>query len=353
MRRIYINGISSISPQSEKIFEGSPVNSYAGNILKAIDEDYKSMIKPMMLRRMSTAVKMGLFCSKKALQQAKLEVPDAIYVGTGQGCLQDTEKFMINMLGSGGASLSPTSFIQSTHNTVGGQIALDLKCFGPNFTFTQNSISFESALIDAMLQMELEEKVQNLLVGAVDETSSEFTGFQRLDEQIKKENIQNLDLFNSKTPGTIVSEAAAFFVLGSQPVGSTYAELKNVSILNSVSSSEINSVIKKFLKKNETDISEVDLVILGKNGDSRFDNYYSELQKSLFSNTCQVGFKHMVGDNNSISSYAFWLACKILKEKQVPDIFKLNTLNCESPQRVLIYNQYLGRNHGLILLQKP
>ena len=350
MSKIYINGISTISPQSEDIFEAWIPQIYQENILTALDQDYKSLIKPMMLRRMSKAVKMALYCSKMALLEAKVEMPDAILVGTGQGCMQDTEKFMINMLNSEEGLLSPTSFIQSTHNTVGGQIALDLKCKGHNMTFTQNSVSFESALLDAMLQME-DENIRNILIGGVDETSKEFTGFQKLDGQIKKENISNLELFDSKTSGTIISESAAFFSLASDKTATSYAEFKDVEIINSIEPSGLHSKIDLFLKRNNTLVSEIDAVILGKNGDARFDHYYEELQDGMFSDNCQLGFKHLVGDNNSISAYAFWLASKILKEKKIPEIFKLNTLNCNVPRKVLIYNQYLGRNHGLILLQ--
>ena len=53
--------------------------------------------------------------------------------------------------------LTPTSFIQSTHNTVGGQIALGLECKGYNFTYVHASISFESALLDAQLQLAMDE----------------------------------------------------------------------------------------------------------------------------------------------------------------------------------------------------
>ena len=350
MSKVYINGISSVSPQPEDVFEGETPKKYRDNILYALDQDYKSLIKPMMLRRMSKAVKMGLFCSKKALQESKTEMPDAILVGTGQGCMQDTEKFMSNMLESEEGLLSPTSFIQSTHNTVGGQIALDLKCKGHNMTFTQNSVSFESALLDAMLQMQ-EDGVRNILVGGVDETSNEFTGFQKLDGQIKSEAVNNLELLESKTNGTIISESAAFFSLTSESSPESYAELKDVEIFNSIDPSKLESKIKDFLIKNNISVSEINAIILGKNGDGRFDHYYEDLQKGIFSDKCQVGFKHLVGENNSVSSYAFWLASRILKEKRIPEIFKLNALNCEKPKNILIYNQYLGKNHGLILLQ--
>lgn len=348
MNKVYIESISSISPQPEDIFESGTIKQYSGNILSALDQDYKSLIKPMMLRRMSKAVKMGLFCAKKALADANMENPGAIIVGTGQGCLQDTEKFMESMLGNEDGLLSPTSFIQSTHNTVAGQIALDLRCTGYNMTFTQNAASFESALIDGLLQFQ--SGTHNILVGGVEETSKAFTSFQELDGQLKGSGSANIDLLKLSTPGTITSEAAAFFMLSSEKSSKAYAELLDVGIYNSIGISVLENRVKEFLDKNETQLSEIDLVILGINGDSRYDEYYKELQHNLFSGKCQLGYKHLVGDNDSISSYAFWLACKILKEKHIPEVFKLNTLNCTYPRKILIYNQYLGRNHGLILL---
>ena len=350
MSKIYVNGIASISPQSNRIFEDEIVRQYEQNILYALEQDYRSVIKPMMLRRLSKAVKMGIFCSKKALLEAEVEIPDAILIGTGQGCLQDTEKFMLNMLNTNEGSLSPTSFIQSTHNTVGGQIALDLKCTGYNMTFTQNSVSFESALLDATLQFEQNHK-KNVLIGGVDETSPNFTGFQKLDNQIKLESINNLELLNSGTAGTIMSESAAFFSLSSDKSAESYAEFKDVEIINSLEVTEISERIDQFLKRNQMSVSAIDVVILGRNGDVRFDHFYDEVQDVLFAEKCQIGFKHLVGENNSVSSYAFWLASKILKQKMIPEIFKLNSVNCKQRQNILIYNQYLGRNHGLILLQ--
>ena len=45
--------------------------------------------------------------------------------------------------------LSPTAFIQSTHNTVGAQIALLLKCHHYNNTIVHRAFSFENALTEA------------------------------------------------------------------------------------------------------------------------------------------------------------------------------------------------------------
>ncbi|APG59509.1 beta-ketoacyl synthase chain length factor [Christiangramia salexigens] len=353
MNRLYINGISSISPQPEDFLETGEIRVYSENIISAIEMDYKSLIRPMQLRRMSKAVKMGIYCTLKCMEDAGTHDLDAIIIGSGQGCQQDTEKFLESMLKNDELILSPTSFIQSTHNTVGGQIALHLQCYAYNMTYTQNSVSFESALNDALMQnMKLTEP-NSILVGGVDEISKSFTGFLRLDGQIKQNDIENTGLFNSNSSGTIFSESAAFFALSNNSDSKTYAEILGVDIFNSAENYEVPDKIKAFLKTYDLETSDIDLILLGNNGDIRYNDYYRILQEHLFKATPQLGYKHLIGENNSASAYAVWLACKIFKKNNIPDVLKLNTLNYSKPKYILIYNQYLGKNHGLILLQKP
>lgn len=162
-----IRAISSISHQDS--FE-SP-NVYAG--LKKLEADhdvvapdYKAYIDATALRRLSPVLRMGLTASKAC--QAKVEGEfDAISVGTALGCLKDTEKFLVTYLTTTSDFLSPTAFIQSTHNTIGGQISLGLGNHAYNMTHTQNNLSFEIALLDGLLCVE--EGCSNVLVGAADE----------------------------------------------------------------------------------------------------------------------------------------------------------------------------------------
>ncbi len=351
MSRVYINAIASISPQQEDIFTSEKILEYHHNIIPAIDQNYKEYIKPMLLRRMSKAVKMGLLCSKRSLKEAGIDIPEAIFVGTGQGCMQDTEKFLEQIESQKEQLLSPTSFIQSTHNTVGGQMALDLKCTGYNMTYTQDAVSFESALKDAYDQFQNNE-INSALVGGVEENAKISTGFQYYDHQLKAKEISNLELFESSSPGTITSESAAFFVLQDVKTDSTYAEVHDLKILNEVSEDQISEEILQFLEKNGLESSQIDAVMVGRNGDSRFDHYYETVLNTLFQQTFQLHFKHLVGDNNAISSYAVWLCSQVLKFQKIPEFLKRNTAGDSEINNILIYNQYLGKNHGIILLQR-
>lgn len=346
--KIYINGISSISAQNLD-FEENPV-SYHKTIFPAISPNYKEFIKPMALRRMSKAIKMGITSAKVALNEAKIENPDAIITGTGEGCKQDTERFLENLIDQDEELLSPTSFIQSTHNTIGGQIALNLGCKNYNVTYTQNSASLESALLDAEMQLLETSEKKSVLVGGVDELSEKITQFRTLDGQLKSVDIHNLDLLKEDSTGTITSEGSHFFTLSTEKDNKSYAEFRDVSIKNSIQPEKINDEVEIFLNKNNISSAAIDIVILGNNGDNRYDHYYKNLQQNLFKNTAQLAYKHMVGDYDTVSGFALYSACKILKSGRIPSIMNLNSSTPKKLKNILIYNQYLGRDHSLILL---
>ncbi len=348
--KIYINGIGSISGQEEDLFSEGFASTYYENIFPAISPNYKEFIKPMALRRMSKAIKMGITSAKIALNEAEIEVPDGIITGTGEGCKQDTEKFLENMLNQNEKLLTPTSFIQSTHNTIGGQIALNLGCNNYNVTYTQNSVSLETALLDAQMQFDENPEINSILVGGVDEISEKITSFRKLDGQLKSVPIKNLDLLKEHSTGTITSEGAHFFALSNKRKENTYAKFQSVSIKNIIQQQNINEEIQAFLKTNKLDPAHIDTVILGVNGDNRYDHFYKNLQQKLFKNTIQLAYKHLVGDFDTASGYAIYLAANILKSGKIPSVLKLNNIESKAPKNILIYNQYLGRDHSLILL---
>lgn len=350
-RKMYINGMASIAAQTEENLFAGDLKSFQQNIFPATVVNYKEYIKPMMLRRMSKAIKMGLVAAKQALNEAGVEVPDSIIVGTGEGCKQDTEKFLENILDENESFLTPTAFIQSTHNTVGGQIALDLKCTGYNMTYTQNSVSFESALIDAKLQFAEDPDTRCVLVGGVDELAKTSTPFYNLDGQLKTGEINTAEILQSESGGTITSEGAAFFLLSEIRTQDSFAEISDCMIYREISEEKLQEEISWFLKKNDLKPEDLDAVILGNNGDVRFDHYYHQLQETILKNTLQLGYKNWVGDYNTVTAYSCWLGAEILKRNEIPQQLKLNNLEVKQPKSILIYNQYLGKNHSLTLLR--
>ncbi|AUP79587.1 beta-ketoacyl synthase N-terminal-like domain-containing protein [Flavivirga eckloniae] len=353
MKPVYINSVGSIS--SQKTYDNSwfldDIISYEDNIILAVDPNYKDYIPPASARRMAKGVKMGVVASKIALNEANLQTVDAIITGTGMGCLNDSKKFLSAIIDNGEQFLTPTSFIQSTHNTVGGQIALGLQCKGYNFTYVQASISFESAVLDGKLMLENDE-ASTILVGGVDEIEEYTCTLHKLINHIKEEKTSSTDLLQSKTEGAVFGEGANFFVLSNLKQDSSYAQIVAISTYNTLGNSNVTDVAKAFLKENNIDIETIDILVLGNNGDVTYDSFYDELSSGTFNNTQQVYYKHLCGEFNTASSFGVWLASKILKTQKLPETVKLNDIPTSNYKTILLYNQYRGESHSFTLLRR-
>lgn len=352
MSVVYINSAACISAQdtlSENFSEHlKPENST--QVLKAIEPNYKEFIPPAMIRRMSKTVKMSSVASTLALKEAGIEKPDSIIVGTGMGCSQDSEKFLKNVLENNEEFLTPTFFIQSTHNTVAGQIALGLQCHGYNFTYVNTSSALEFSLLDAKLQI-LDGEAENVLVGSTDEKTDRIMELYQLSNSIKKEENLPSDYLNSKTEGVIWGEGSSFFVLGKDKNESSYAQLKDIQITNKLESEETEKFIREFLVKNNLKNEEIDVVILGFSGDSKSDIYYKKASE-IFQNSSLLYYKHLSGEFNTASGFSTFMACHILKNQEIPKVMMINDIKKDEIKNILLYNHLKGDDHSLILLEK-
>ena len=342
--RTYIKAASAISAQNTFGNNGflTEIIEYTGTRLKAIEPDYKNYIDPKLIRRMSHVIKMGVAAAKDCLSKADVEMPGAIITGTAFGCMEDTVAFLTRIVEMNEEMLPPTAFIQSTHNTVAAQIALMLKCHNYNNTFVHKGVSFENALLDALMLLK-EQEADNILVGGVEEMiDTSFTVLTRLG-LYKRQPISNLDLYKQESKGTIGGEGAAFVLVTAQPSAENLAEL--VALKTLYKPTDIEQGITAFLNANNLTIDDIDLVITGRNGDIKNDKTYNEL--SLFANTTTANYKHLCGEYPTSSSFALWLAAGIIKSGTVPAIVGDSKT---SPKKVLIYNHYQNTYHSLMLL---
>ncbi len=350
---IYINATGAISPQptaDNSRFLEEPV-SIQGNRLRAIDPGYKEYIPPDLIRRMGRIIKMGVAASRICLKEAGCEVPEAIITGTGLGCIEDTEKFLGTMVRNKEEFLTPTSFIQSTHNTVGAQIALLLKCHGYNFAYVHRGLSFESALSDAMMRLGNGHE-SNVLVGGIDEmTDHSFTIMERLGHW-KRNTVNSLNILEDTTRGTIAGEGAAFFFLEREKRPGTYAEIRNAEMLPFPGiPDETGRKILAFLELNGLVPGDIDLVISGMNGDPANDGVYRQVLGEHFPKQPKACFKHLCGEYMTASSFGMWLGSKIIRHNSVPGAV-LMTHPPAKPDHLLIWNHYRNTHHSLILLSR-
>uniref|UniRef100_UPI004029E78B beta-ketoacyl synthase chain length factor n=1 Tax=Candidatus Cryptobacteroides bacterium TaxID=3085639 RepID=UPI004029E78B len=169
--RIYIRSAAQISVQKPlcEDWMTDPI-PHSGEYLRSQDPDFKQFLNPMQARRMGLILKRAIAVSLTALKDAGIECPDAIFTGTGLGCMENTENFLSAMCRDGEEMLPPTYFMMSTHNTISSAVAILLRCHGYNCTYSQKDISFESALLDAFIQLQAG-RMGNALVGSHDETT--------------------------------------------------------------------------------------------------------------------------------------------------------------------------------------
>lgn len=349
---IYIRSSACVSPQKTFGTEGfldQPVE-YNDTRLPAIAPDYTRFIDAKSIRRMSHVIKMGVAAAKECLELANVEMPGAIITGTALGCLEDTLTFMNRMIEMGEQMLPPTAFIQSTHNTVAAQVALMLKCHNYNNTFVHKGISFESALIDAIMLLN-EQEGDDILVGGVEEmTDASYKVLSRLG-LFKRWPLSNFELFSTPTNGTIGGEGASFFLLSDKASADNLARFDGVETVYGLKdTAEIEARIDAFLSRQGLTVNDIDLVITGRNGDTKNDAVYAKLNSSIFQNTALANYKHLCGEYPVSTSFALWMAANILKKQTVPDIIKERAISKSAPKRILIYNHYLNTYHSLMLV---
>jgi 3-oxoacyl-(acyl-carrier-protein) synthase len=351
---IYINGIGSVAPVETIGLDDFSFTTpeTEGSFLQVLNPGYRDFIDPKTLRRMSKIVRMGIVSAKLALKDASIDEPDAIITGTGMGCQVDTEKFLNSMLENNETLLNPTSFIQSTHNTIGAQIALLSGNNNYNFAYVHRTFSFESALLDSILQLS-EDGTKNILLGGVDEITEESWLIKTKIGHYKRKSLDSKSLFDDSQTGSLAGESASFFVLSGNKTSNTYARVSGVETFFQPESQEITiEKIASFLTKHHLKPEEIDLVVLGYNGDQAFDTVYQTIENSLFEKNNIATYKQLCGEHDTSSAFATWLAAGILKKGKVPSGLIKEKKATKAVERVLIYNHFRNINHSLILLEK-
>lgn len=288
---IYINSIASTFPEPGDTTEFVP-----GKQIAIVEPDYKTLIPDATLRRrMSRFVRLGVATGMQCLNNFKDQPVDAILTATGYGCLEDSEKFMNNLLNNEEQMLTPTAFIQSTFNTIGAQIAQLSQNHGYNNTYTHRAHSFESALLDAISLLE-EAEAHHVLVGAMDEMTPTL---YRIMERLR--------LWRHAMAG----EGAHFAVLSDTPSPEVYATLHGIEIYNApYDEDDIERRISAFLRKMRLKNTNVILP----------DEY-----------------KDICGEYPTAMGYAFADTCQGMRDGRI-----------RNP--VLLTNNFMD-NHSLILLK--
>lgn len=327
--RCFVNSLAQVScqkPLSDEWFDSPCL--YSEDYVRALEPDTKGLIVPSEARRMSRILKRTVATAIDALNRSDIENPDAIITGTGMGCMENSEKFLIDLSRFGENCLKPTLFMQSTHNTISSLIAIILKCHGYNNTYSHKGISFESALFDAWIQMK-SGAIRNALVGAHDEVTP----------------FMDLVLERTHPEYSFVSEASVSAILTDNPESRNICELADVRLLYRPDISELAATL---------DLRSDKLLLLGVNGNELNDRPYVELLAALPYTPRSLRYKNVFGENFSASALAFYAGAKILERQRIPDF--MSWRDCDepaaAPENITILNHSEGTTWSVVKLRK-
>ena len=344
---MFINNSLCISPQDTYSGYSSEVRVLDGHFYEALEPEYRGIIPLGLLRRMSKAVRMGIATSLPLINEDKLE---GIIIGSSNGSMDYSIRFLNQIIEYEEGTLTPTNFVQSTSNSIAGNIALLGKVTGYNNTHTNQGLSFEAALLDALLYFTDHPK-SSLLVGGVEEISVTNYNIDSRRGLYKEHPVNSMELISSTTPGTSYGEGAAMFSVSSEKKEQSIAQVIDIDMRIETEDNSIIGWINDFIQKNNTTVEEIDSVYLGINGDSNFDHFYHSVETTLFQDNSTYTFKNLCGEFANATSFATWLVVQNMNGNPLPEscIRKGNAPSVS--KNVLIYNHFEGNQHGLILLQ--
>lgn len=296
---IYINGIGSISRLDN-----------ANDIQEVLVEpNYKELIPAGKIRRMSRVMRMSNYAALLALRQANVTETESINLATGLGCLTDTEKFLSTLIDNNEEFANPSAFINSTHNTLAGNLAILIGTKGQNFTFVHAENSFEYALLDASIALE-ERVCNNFLVGGVDEKT---------------------DILEKVCSNKEIGEGASFVYVSNEKSDDNIVEVSGIKIDNS--NMEDASFIAMFLSELGLEKSSLDLVLSNNNMLSIPTLLYNKIS----------------GNYPTVSAFACALGAEIIHTQKVP---AYASIAIKEVNKVLIFTKYLSGSKSLMLLKR-
>jgi 3-oxoacyl-[acyl-carrier-protein] synthase II len=338
--KIYINGSSSIS--ACEVFS-SPIvmkepDIHSGDRLSCIEPDYDKILESNQIRRLSRILKMGMATSSEAIKKANNPLIDAIITGTGYGFLEDTARFLFKMTDPADRGMNPTSFIQSTFNTISSLIALNLKNNGYNNTFTHSGFSFESALDDAIMLLNAGE-AKNVLVGGLDELTNEVYDLLKLLQAARIRSTRK-DMPLQPSGSNLFGEGSSFFVLSDKPDTPCPVEITSFNILYNPDKDQIRLGYENCRQNNHPD-----LFLLGTTSSNRDDESYKWILSRIEKEKC-INYKRFCGDYPTAFSFGLWFATSVLTGSGSPlvPVGKIDN--------IMLYNCFERKYHAFLSLRR-
>ena len=312
---VYIKSATQISAQQplSESWMTAP-QTLEGSYVRSLDPTFRDWLSPMESRRLGRLLKRALVTATEAMSKAGISQPDAIITGTGLGCIENTELLLNQMCREGDDTLKPTNFMQSTHNTISSLIAINSHCHGYNSTYSHKAVSFDSALLDAFLQLRLGDISTALVTGNDEMTPSYFTILHRAG-------------YLGQTGQVLATETSVAMMLSTDADGALC---------------ELQDIRMSYGTALPTEIMKPDAILIGTNGCESNDSIYDALIARLPSAPL-LHYKHLFGEGYSSSALGLYAATHIVSNGEAPALMRCDGINEPLPvSRLLVVNHSDG-----------
>jgi 3-oxoacyl-(acyl-carrier-protein) synthase len=287
-------------------------------------------IEPAKRRKLSRLQQMALVAARNSLSFGPAAVaPEKVCVaiGTGLGSLNDTAAFVENMILKNERVPRPSLFVNSLHNSLASQIAIELGFSGLNSTPVQREISFETALWQAATEL-ASGRADFALAGAADELNPHHLaagmrwGWWRDSSPEIRPFAGALKNRERPPPG----EGATVVALGRAQT--SLSPLAYASAIRIGRSEQQNARaearwIAQTLERDGIPVGSVDLLLTGANGLTESDDFYRSIAgglSRLAGRTIACGaYKHACGEHHSASAFGFLTAAALVRGEIAPE----------------------------------
>lgn len=317
---------------------------HAEPYVHAVPPSFRNYLAPNEARRMSNIMKRALVTSLKVMKDTGIDNPDAIVTGTSTGCLDYTERILKALAEEGEQTVSPTHFMQSTHNTVSSALGIYTKKHGYNTTYSHGTLSFDFALLDTWMQMQLG-KISTALVGGHEEMVDSYYELLKKTGYVGKEGM------------VPCGEVAVSMMLSAERSASTLCEMAGITVSNSRDAAVLRKAVLKMLGKAGLSMDGITAVMTGRNGNEENDAPYDMVAEQLFGDKPRLWYKHVFGENFTASAFGAYAAAHCLAEGIIPEhlIYEADAENLpdgiSSPKAVILANHTGGRQFSFTLLK--
>jgi 3-oxoacyl-(acyl-carrier-protein) synthase len=326
----------------------------------------QSLLPPERIKRMGRGQMLAIAAVRRALAECAPAPArggeTAIALGTAWAEEGDEIVFLENLLKLGEKGAKPAYFVNSVKNALASQLALTFGFQGENQTFAHDALSFESALWQGARLLGAGRARHAVVCGVealveFQEIHGHLLGWYGADSAPLAPLAEPR---RAAGQGTIPGEGAAAFVLAAPGVAaSPLARLAFVRARGpgqrapALSAGSELTFVEQVVRDAEMRIEDLELVLLGANGDPALDAVYGEVAASLRARAPSLAiavYRHLTGDFATASALGFELAVRAVAGRALPGEARV-VLGAAGPcERVLLYHLTRAGYHSVMIV---